>query len=230
VTSREFIRRLERALERIHLENQHIAEILEEVRSYLAESGEDPVEAFGQPENYAFNRTGANPDDYRPSVLARILAVYLWMIALSTIISAVWPAGRSTSFALWNLVLAILLVTGGTVLWSRNRPVGPTRVALSLSMLTTGQRVALIGVLISVIVAVWYTLLPYQVDNLDCGYAWAAISKDNGACARAAADRVRIATVSGGAATVAGIGAAALLAGRRGRTRALPTAHDRRTG
>jgi len=228
VTSREFIRRLERALERIDLEHQYIAEILKEVRTYLAESGEDPVEAFGQPENYAFNRTGANPDDFKPSVLARILAIYLWVIALSTIIVALPPIGRS-SFALWNLVLAVLLVSGGTVLWRRNRPVAPTRSIMRLSMLTTGQRLALIGVLVSVIAAIWYTLLPYQVDNLDCGYAWAAISKDNGACAHAAENRVRTATVTAAATAVAAIGAALLLPGRRGRHHSTPAEHDHRT-
>ena len=91
MTNDEFLSRLERALRSIEIGQDRITELLGEVRSHLEETGDDPVVAFGEPERYAFERTGVDPRRYKSSLGARALAVWLWLVAVSTMLGGVWP-------------------------------------------------------------------------------------------------------------------------------------------
>jgi len=63
-----YLERLAERLQRYGVETAQIGEIIAEVESHLAESGEDAVEAFGPPEAYAEHRAaslerGVTPGD-----------------------------------------------------------------------------------------------------------------------------------------------------------------------
>nr|BBH87479.1 hypothetical protein KTC_22300 [Thermosporothrix sp. COM3] len=48
-----YLEQLSVCLQRYGLDNQHISDIIAEVESHVAESGESPLDAFGPPEAYA---------------------------------------------------------------------------------------------------------------------------------------------------------------------------------
>ncbi|GHO59788.1 HAAS signaling domain-containing protein [Ktedonobacter robiniae] len=54
-----YLEQLTACLQRYGLDNHQIGEILAEIESHLAESGETPLEAFGPPEVYAEERVTA---------------------------------------------------------------------------------------------------------------------------------------------------------------------------
>ncbi|GHO48174.1 HAAS signaling domain-containing protein [Ktedonospora formicarum] len=55
-----YIEELSACLQRYGLESKQISEIVAEVESHIAESGESPLEAFGPPEAYAEERVMAH--------------------------------------------------------------------------------------------------------------------------------------------------------------------------
>ncbi len=54
-----YLERLAASLQRYGVESAQIGEIVGEVESHLAESGEDAVEAFGPPDAYAEHRAAS---------------------------------------------------------------------------------------------------------------------------------------------------------------------------
>lgn len=58
-----YIEALERALRRRGLDASHTAEVIEEVTNHLNESGDQPLDAFGEPEQYAADLVAADQPD-----------------------------------------------------------------------------------------------------------------------------------------------------------------------
>jgi hypothetical protein len=67
--------RLVLALRHRDVPGTRIGEVLAEVRSHLAESGESVTEAFGSPEDYAARVAAATPERVTPTSPARLAAV-----------------------------------------------------------------------------------------------------------------------------------------------------------
>lgn len=58
-----YLEQLENALRRRGLDSAHTAEVLEEVTNHLNESGDRPLEAFGEPDEYAAALVATNQSD-----------------------------------------------------------------------------------------------------------------------------------------------------------------------
>jgi hypothetical protein len=56
MTAEEYVEQLAACLQRFGLEGEPLRDIVAEVESHLMESGEDPVQAFGLPEDFADDR------------------------------------------------------------------------------------------------------------------------------------------------------------------------------
>lgn len=191
-----FLRRLERTLRRIEIDQTEIVEMLGEVRSHLEETGETPLDAFGEPEQYAIQRTGVDPETLHIPIWPRVAAIALWWLAGSTALTAVWSPGRSGAVVAWNAALAVVAAAGGLWLWHRHRPLLPTGSRLRRFEMSTTRRACVVVGLAATTAALGYTLIPYQADGIDCGYAWAEVSSDPGPCLTAAQDRARVAIIS----------------------------------
>lgn len=59
MTTDAYLEQLSARLQRYGLESQQISDIVAEVESHLAESGETPLDAFGPPDDYAEERVAA---------------------------------------------------------------------------------------------------------------------------------------------------------------------------
>ena len=212
MTNDEFLSRLEHTLRSIETGQDRITELLGEVRSHLEETGDDPVIAFGEPERYAFERTGVDPQRYKSSFGSRALAVWLWLVAVSTMLGGVWPTIGSAPDVVWRLLLSAGAGLIGWRLWRRHPRLGPGVLRRAYVRSSVAQRAILMLSVAAIVAAVGFTLLPYETDGRDCGYAWAAISKDDDVCRQAAEDRTRSAVVVGGGAIIV-LGAAFALLG-----------------
>ena len=57
---RSYLAELERALKRRGLDESRSAEVIRELSNHFAESGDQPLEAFGEPEQYAVTLLAAD--------------------------------------------------------------------------------------------------------------------------------------------------------------------------
>lgn len=94
--------------------NEVIERIVREVRSHLAESGEDPVDAFGSPERYADQfapRSWTRRMLWPIAALAAALGAAAGFILLSGVFAMIDP-----SVHLWGLAPSARLMIGGLFL------------------------------------------------------------------------------------------------------------------
>jgi len=104
-----------------------IGEVLTEVRAHLADSGEDPAEAFGTPEEYAAELVGETPsrtraDRVREGLLGACFALGgCWLAEGATGLATGDTAGLGPS----ALILAALAAVGGA--WALEQLVSSSR-------------------------------------------------------------------------------------------------------
>jgi hypothetical protein len=133
------------ALRMAEVPGPRIGEVLSEVRGHLADSGEDPVEAFGPPEEYAAALAGARAprtrrERLREGLTGASFALGGWWLADGATALA---TGEPTRVGPMPLVAAALAAVGGS--WALEQVVSSSRarmvrgvlvIALALTALT----------------------------------------------------------------------------------------------
>lgn len=108
-----------------------IGDVLAEVDSHVAETGDDPNETFGPPRQYAATIAPRRPSDRRRQlrIFMEVLAggVAGWLLAVA-VINLV--QGHQTTYSLptWSILTAGLVVSGFVITatrWSRERIIDP---------------------------------------------------------------------------------------------------------
>lgn len=99
----DYIDDLALELRMLDVPGHRIGEILAEVESHTAETGEDPVDAFGPAKDYARERAGRTAEDHSGSFLTRLFRGH-WLM---------FVAGVGYTF-----LAAWLLISGGIALLS----------------------------------------------------------------------------------------------------------------
>ena len=108
-TNDEYIAELADVLETRDVPAEAVAQIVREVESHLAESGEDPREAFGQPDRYAdeFAARSRGRDLLVFAVLAFLLGAGGGFMLINAVFGFLDPAVR-----LWGFGPGMLLAAG----------------------------------------------------------------------------------------------------------------------
>ena len=124
-TSETYVRRLLTALRTHEVPSERIAEVVAEVESHLAETGEDPVVAFGTPRVYAAAVAGDDSRSWLGAVPAALLG---GLAGLSVALTALAVVDRDDHVVGVPLpaavVVTLLLVAATAVLAQRQyRPV-----------------------------------------------------------------------------------------------------------
>lgn len=120
---KRYLARMERVLRRLRIDPQVISDLLREVSSHVQDSGDDPIETFGEPEAYALRRVGVAHSNLRTPWWPRLISMWLWWVAFATVANLFWNPGYSNRLVLWNIILVVGLVSSGLAIWFRNRPV-----------------------------------------------------------------------------------------------------------
>ncbi len=147
--AREYCDALETALRTRDVPGPRIGAVLAEVRAHLADSGEDPGEAFGPPDAYAAALTAVrDPEPLRRRVatVLRLLALGLGTWWLVTGVSDL-VTGDRPSFGL--LPLTLLLAALGAAPWLADQVTSTSRAAVvRVSIAFALGWAALVGLLV----------------------------------------------------------------------------------
>lgn len=124
-----------------------IGEIVAEVESHVAETGEDPTEAFGTPRHYAASLT----DEHRPapwwwttiSIISSAGAGWLVAQGVLSLLLGETFAGRSGW--IWVVLGLVVGIPGGVSVWRRSTRVRDPRNGSDLVPFSPGALIMLIG-------------------------------------------------------------------------------------
>ena len=124
-TSETYVRQLLTALRTREVPAARIAEVVAEVESHLAETGEDPVDAFGAPREYAAAVAGEDSRSFLGTVPAALLGGLTGGAVALTTFAVVERDDRVLGVPLAVAIVASLALTAATAVLAQRqyRPV-----------------------------------------------------------------------------------------------------------
>jgi len=151
----DYTQRLILALRLHEVPGDRIGEIVAEVQSHVADTGEDPVDAFGSPRAYAASLV----DEHRPSawwttaltVAASGLAG--WLLAQGMFNVALGTRTWGQPGWVWIGLALVIGIPGGFAVWRRSTRVRDPRTGEDLAPFTAGGLLALIGTPVVLVLA-----------------------------------------------------------------------------
>lgn len=146
-THDSYQQRLILALRLKDVPGDRIGEIVAEVESHVAETGEDPTEAFGTPRRYAASLT----DEHQPApwwwtaVTVISSAVAGWLVAQGVLALLLGESVYGRSGWLWIALGLVIGIPGGVSVWRRSTRVRDPRNGSDLVPFSPGGLLMLIG-------------------------------------------------------------------------------------
>ncbi len=146
-TSTDYSQRLVLALRLKDVPGDRIGEIVAEVESHVAETGEDPVESFGTPRQYAASLTAEHrPAPWWFTTLSLVgSGVAGWLIAQGGLAVLLGEQYWGRSGWVWLGLGLAIGIPGGISVWRRSTRVRDPRTGTDLVPFSPGGLVVLIG-------------------------------------------------------------------------------------
>ncbi|GAA1727306.1 HAAS signaling domain-containing protein [Aeromicrobium alkaliterrae] len=146
-TRSDYQQRLILALRLKDVPGDRIGEIVAEVESHVAETGEDPVDAFGSPRQYAASLTAEHRPDPKWFTAVSLVGSGLagWLVAQGGLAVLLGESYWGQSGWLWLALGLAIGVPGGISVWRRSTRVRDPRTGADLEPFSPGGLVVLIG-------------------------------------------------------------------------------------
>ena len=146
-TSDDYSQRLIQALRLKDVPGDRIGEIVAEVESHVADTGEDPVEAFGNPRDYAASLTA----EHRPApgwftAISLVGSAFAgWLIAQGSLAVLLGEPFWGQPGWIWLVLGLAVGIPGGISVWRRSTRVRDPRTDADLEPFSAGGLLVLFG-------------------------------------------------------------------------------------